>query len=92
MIIGFKHKGLRDFYERGSTKGIRADQSRRIAIILAGLDAAKSLDDLNRPSLRLHELKGERKGTWSVSVSGAWRITFTHEDGNFDVLDLEQYH
>ena len=92
MIIGFKHKGLRDYYERGSTKGIRADQSRRISIILADLDAATSLDDLSRPSLRLHELKGERKGTWSVSVNGAWRITFTHDDGKFDVLDLEQYH
>lgn len=92
MIIGFKHKGLRDVYERGSTKGIRADQRRRIAIILADLDAAKSLEDLNRPSLRLHELKGDRKGTWAVSVNGPWRITFTHEDGKFDVLDLEQYH
>ena len=92
MIIGFKHKGLRDYYERGSTKGIRADQSCRISIILADLDAATSLDDLSRPSLRLHELKGERKGTWSVSVTGAWRITFTHDDGKFDVLDLEQYH
>lgn len=92
MIIGFKHKGLREFYETGKTKGIRADQSRRIAIILAALDTAQSLDDLNRPSLRLHELKGERRGTWAVSVNGPWRITFTHEDGKFDVSDLEQYH
>lgn len=92
MTIGFKHKGLREFYETGKTKGIRADQSRRIAIILAALDTAQSLDDLNRPSLRLHELKGERRGTWAVSVNGPWRITFTHEDGKFDVSDLEQYH
>lgn len=92
MIIGFKHKGLRDFYETGTTKGIRPDLSRRIGIILADLDGATSLDDLSRPSLRLHELKGERKGTWSVSVNGPWRITFTHHDGKFDVLDLEQYH
>jgi proteic killer suppression protein len=92
MIIGFRHKGLRDFYETGKTKSIRADQSRRIAIILADLDSATSLEDLNRPSLRLHELRGERKGTWSVTVNGPWRITFTHDDGKFDVLDLEQYH
>lgn len=92
MIIGFKHKGLRTFYETGNAKDIRADQARRISIILADLDSAQSLDDLNRPSLRLHELKGERKGTWSVSVSGAWRITFTHKDGKFDVLNYEQYH
>lgn len=93
MIIGFKHKGLRNFYESGSTKGIRTDQARRIGIILADLDDAQSLDDLTRPSLRLHELKGERKGTWSVSVNGPWRITFTNlGGGKFDVLDLEQYH
>jgi proteic killer suppression protein len=92
MIVGFRHKGLRDFYEAGTTKGIRADQTRRIAIILADLDNATSLEDLSRPSLRLHELKGERKGTWSVTVNVSWRITFTHDDGKFDALDLEQYH
>ena len=92
MIVGFKHKGLRDFYETGTTKGIRADQSKRIAIILADLDSATSLDDLTRPNLHLHELKGKRKGVWAVSVNGPWRITFTHKNGKFDVLDLEQYH
>ncbi|MEM6931992.1 MAG: type II toxin-antitoxin system RelE/ParE family toxin [Pseudomonadota bacterium] len=70
MIVGFRHKGLRDFFERGTTKGIRPDQSRRIAIILADLDAARSLEDLNRPNLNLHELKGERSGTWAVKVNG----------------------
>lgn len=70
MIAGFKHKGLQAFYETGKTKGIRHDQSRRIAIILSILDEADSLDDLNSPSLRLHELSGARKGTWAVSVNG----------------------
>lgn len=92
MIVGFKHKGLRDFYERGTTKGIRPDQASRISTILADMDAGTSLDALSRQSLRLHELKGERKGTWSVTVNGPWRITFTHESGKFDLLDLEQYH
>lgn len=92
MITSFKHKGLRSFYETGKTKGVRPDLSRRIAIILAILDEADSLDDLNRPSLRLHELSGTRKGTWAVNVNGPWRITFTHENGKFSVLDLEQYH
>lgn len=93
MIVGFKHKGLREFYERGTTRGLRSDQTRRIATILADLDAALGLDDLIRPSLRLHELKGARKGTWAISVNGPWRITFADlGDGKFDVLDLEQYH
>jgi len=92
MILGFKHKGLKAFYETGTTKGIRPDQARRIAIILALLDEAESLDDLTRPSLRLHELSGERKGTWAVNVNGPWRITFTYDNGDFDDLNLEQYH
>lgn len=92
MIIGFKHKGLKAFYETGKHKGIRPDLARRVATILAILDEAEGLEDLSRPSLRLHELTGDRKGTWSVSVNGPWRITFTHEGGKFDVLNLEQYH
>ena len=92
MIIGFRHKGLRDLFETGSSKGVRSDLVRRVSIVLASLDEATSLDDLSRPSLRLHELKGGRKGTWSVSVNGPWRITFTYHDGKFDVVDLEQYH
>jgi proteic killer suppression protein len=50
------------------------------------------LEDLSRPSLRLHELAGTRKGIWAVSVNGPWRITFAHENGTFSILDLEQYH
>ena len=92
MIISFKHKGLRTFYETGQTRGIRADQARRIGRILAMLDEAHSLEDLNRPSLKLHELIGNRAGTWSISVNGPWRITFVFEDGKFLDLDLEQYH
>ncbi len=92
MILGFKHKALKAFYETGKTRGIRADQASRIAIILATLDEAESLDDLTRPSLRLHELVGDRKGTWAVNVNGPWRITFTYENGDFDDLNLEQYH
>lgn len=92
MIVGFKHKGLKRFYETGNTKGIRADHARRISIILADLDSAQSLDDLNRPNNGLHPLGGDRRGTWAMSVNGPWRITFTHENGKFDVLNYEQYH
>lgn len=92
MISGFNHKGLKAFYETGKAKGIRPDQARRISIILANLDEAQNLDDLSRPSLRLHELTGDKKGTWSVSVNAQWRITFSYENGDFDSLNLEQYH
>ena len=92
MIVGFKHRGLKTFFETGNTRGIRGDHARRIGVILEILDTADRLENLRRPSLRLHQLIGDRHGTWSVSVNAQWRITFTYEDGEFDDLDLEQYH
>ena len=94
MIDGFRHKGLKTLYETGKAKGIRPDQTRRIETVLAIMDDARDLEALSRPSLRLHELKGERAGTWSVSVSAQWRITFAFdaERGAFQLIDLEQYH
>lgn len=92
MIVGFKHKGLKAFYETGKAKGIRPDQARRIGTILAIMDEADQIEALDRPAMRLHPLTGDRKGIWSVSVNGPWRITFTFENGAFDLLNLEQYH
>ncbi|MDE2791581.1 MAG: type II toxin-antitoxin system RelE/ParE family toxin [Paracoccaceae bacterium] len=92
MITGFRHKGLKALYQTGSSKAIRPDLVRRVSIILAILDEAHSLDDLRRPSLRLHALGGTRKGDWSVSVNAQWRITFTCDAGEFGDVDLEDYH
>ena len=60
--------------------------------ILALLNTTDSVEDMNLPGLKLHELKGKRKGTWSITVSGNWRITFTITE--HDVLDVnyEDYH
>ena len=44
------------------------------------------------PGWRVHQLAGDRKGTWSISTSGNWRITFEEESGYLDLLDLEDYH
>ena len=65
---------------------------KRISTILADMDAGTDLEALSRPSLRLHELKGDLAGFWSVSVNGQWRIIFTHDNGDFDNLDLVDYH
>jgi proteic killer suppression protein len=65
MIKGFRHKGLKRFYQRGDPRGILSDQVRKIGILLAALDDAGSLEDLNRPSFRLHPSTGDRKGQWA---------------------------
>ena len=59
---------------------------------LAALDTACSIDDIDIPGYNLHPLKGDRKGLWSISVSGNWRLTFEFTDGNVFVLDYEDYH
>jgi toxin HigB-1 len=92
MIKTFKHKGLQRFYESGSTKGIQVEHSNKLRMQLTALNTATSIEDMNIPGYRLHELKGNRRGIWSVSVSGNWRITFEFRDGNAYILNYEDYH
>lgn len=92
MIRSFAHKGLQKFFLTGSKAGIQPQHTNRIRLILAQLHQARSIEDLNIPTLRLHELKGDRKGTWSVTVQANWRITFRMVDGDVDAVDYEDYH
>ena len=92
MISTIKHKGLREFYENGSKKGIKPEQAPRLRLMLAALDSSQTIDDMDIPGYRLHPLKGKMKNRWSVSVSGNWRLTFEFKDGNVFLLDYEDYH
>ena len=92
MIKSFKHKGLRNFFETGSSRGIQAAHSMKLRMQLAALDTAISIEDIDIPGYQLHPLKGNRKGIWSISVSGNWRITFELTDGNVYIVDYEDYH
>ena len=92
MIRSFKHKGLARFFETGSKSGIQAQHADRLRLILGRLSAASAPEDMGLPGLRLHPLRGPRKGTWAVWVSGNWRITFRFVEGDADVVDYEDYH
>ena len=92
MITSIRHKGLKAFYETGSKKGIQTDHDQRLRMMLAALDTAQSVMDLDIPGYRLHELKGRLKGRWSISVSGNWRLTFEFKESNVELLDYEDYH
>jgi proteic killer suppression protein len=92
MIKTFRHKGLRQLFETGKSRAISTDLSRRLTRQLDFLNRAISPADMNLPGYRLHELKGERKGTWSVTVSGNWRLTFSFQDRDAFDVDLEDYH
>jgi len=92
MIKSFKHKGLRRLYETGSTSGVQASHVKRLRMQLTALDTAQTIADMDLPGFRLHPLKGELSGRWSITVSGNWRLTFEFQDGNAYVLDYEDYH
>lgn len=92
MIRGFKHRGLEKFFLRGTRAGIQAAHSNRIRLILGRLHASPLPQDMDLPGLYLHELKGRRRGTWAVRVSGNWRITFRFEGEDAIDVDYEDYH
>ncbi len=92
MIKSWKHKGLKQFYETGSTKGIQHKHSTRLTIILQRLDAAIKPDDLDLPGMKFHSLKGNRKDYFAVSVSGNWRVIYKFENGHAILLDYLDYH
>ena len=92
-IENIRHKGLRRYFETGNARGLVGDTS-RLRKMLAFIDAAESPDELMLPpNFGLHELAGDRKGTWSMTVTRNWRMTFAlNDDGALIDLDLEDYH
>jgi proteic killer suppression protein len=92
MIRSFKHRGLKRLYERGDRSEIRPDLPDTIEDILARLDEADKPQALNLPGYRLHPLKGDLEGFWSVTVRANWRIIFCFQGADaFDVA-LIDYH
>ena len=92
MIKSFRHKGLRRLFESGNTSGVQAAHAKRLRLQMAALDTARVIEDMDVPGFRLHPLKGEMKGRWSITVNDNWRVTFEFQDGNAYVLDYEDYH
>lgn len=92
MIRTFRHRGLKSLFVRGDRSGIRPDLLDRVEVVLALLDAARSPLAMRLPGYRLHALKGDRRGYWSVSVSANWRIIFRFEGDDVYDVELIDYH
>lgn len=92
-IESIRHKGLRRFFLTGNSKGVVGD-AERLRKMLAFIDAAASFEELSiPPNFGLHELAGDRRGSWSMTVTRNWRLTFRlNDDGALTELDLEDYH
>lgn len=92
MIKTFKHKGLKLFFDSGKTSGIQTIHAKKLRLQLAALDTATVIDDMDLPGYKLHELQGNKKGIWSITVNGNWRITFEFENGDAYIVNYEDYH
>ena len=92
MIVGFRHKGLKRFYEDDDRSKLPAELIERIRGILTVLEHAADLKAVDRPTLRLHPLKGEFRGFHAVTVRANWRIVFRFEGHNIRDVDFVDYH
>lgn len=92
MIKSFKHKGLEKLFTKGIKSGVQADHIVKLIDQLTALHTARSVEDMNIPNWRLHELKGELKKHWSITVNKNWRVVFRFEDGDAYVVNYEDYH
>ena len=92
MIKSFAHKGLKDFFETGSKKGIQAEHAPKLERMLDRLDASINPLDMNLPGYRLHQLKGDKQSLWAVTINGNWRITFHFEGQDAYLVDYLDYH
>ncbi len=93
-IRSVSHKGLRRFIEDGTTAGLAAASLVKIAAIVSFLEEAPGIEAVTKLQMwKAHQLTGDRKGTWSLSVTKNWRITFVvNADNEIENLDLEDYH
>jgi len=92
VIESFKHKGLEKLFQTGKTSGVNPQHAERLRKILALLDTSETIDDMDLPGLNLHNLKGKRKNTLAVNVSGNWRVTFKLRNGDILEVNYEDYH
>ena len=92
MVIRFRHKGLQLLYEKGGRRRVPSEYVAKLERILARLDEALEPADMDLPGFRLHPLKGDLTGYWSVNVSGNWRIVFRFEGVHVSDVDLIDYH
>jgi proteic killer suppression protein len=92
MIISFKHKGLEQLYLTGTAKGVQAKHIPKLLRIILALDYAQSVNDINVEEFRLHSLKGNLSGYFSIWVNGNWRVTFRFVDTDVELVDYTDYH
>jgi proteic killer suppression protein len=95
QLVHFRHKGLRQLHEDASVKGVLSAMVDKLRKLLFALETATTLEQLGRfPGWKLHSLKGDLKGFWSLTVTGNWRLIFRYDEqtNTASDIDLIDYH
>jgi proteic killer suppression protein len=92
MIRSFRHKGFKRLYQDADSRVVISEHVVQLRDTLARLDAARALADMEVPGFRLHPLKGELKGFWSVTIRANWRVIFRFADQDAFDVDYLDYH
>ncbi|MBC8445386.1 MAG: type II toxin-antitoxin system mRNA interferase toxin, RelE/StbE family [Rhodospirillaceae bacterium] len=92
MIRSFRNKGLKQLFEKADRRKVQPAYADKIERILARLEEASVVGHMDLPGFKLHPLKGDLAGFWSITVSGNWRIVFRFEGGHASDVDLIDYH
>jgi toxin HigB-1 len=91
-IESFAHKGVEEVFCTGRSRRIGSEFHKRMSLILDAIDGATCVGDLHG-ARGFHALTGDRSGSFAMSISGNWRLTFRFENGDKgDVLDIDFYH
>ena len=94
-LTRFRHKGLRQFHADDNAKGVQPAMADKLRKLLFALETAEDLDQVSRfPGWKLHPLKGDLKGFWSLTVTGNWRMIFSYDEetNTASDIDLIDYH
>ena len=94
-LVRFRHKGLKQLHEEGNPKGVPPAMADKLRKLLFALETAEKVEQLDRfPGSKLHPLKGDRRGFWSLTVTGNWRLIFSHDEraDTASDIDLIDYH
>jgi len=92
MVRSFRHRGLKALYDGRRTRRVAPEHVQKLRDILGVLDRSRTPEEMNLPGFRLHQLRGDLRGHWAVSVSGNWRVIFRLEDGEAVDVDYLDYH
>ena len=92
MIKSFRHAGLEKFFFTGGKAGIQPSHARKLNVQLTTLNKARVPADMTAPGWKLHALRGDLKGHWSIQVNGNWRLTFRFEGEDAILVDYQDYH